>query len=217
MLSRGIEDGDTQYYWLKHKDNHFTPAYIVKRQDEQSTFKFKLPDKNSREQQRSNKPASYWDEKVVMADKDVKDLEYVYPDQLQMFADIEKLQNISNGAVLETVRGRYNEQRKIYTAVDGVVIAVNPYKRLPIYGPKVMEKYENEGRTKTRSGANGKMSSPESSMNPKPRLSSVASQLLKRTTTTVDVKRDLEEPSGNKGRTSMKAKGTKELFKFYNL
>ncbi len=54
--------------------------------------------------------------------------------------DIVHLDAISPGAVLSTVKQRY-ERQEIYTNVAQIVIAMNPFENLPIYTASHMKKY----------------------------------------------------------------------------
>lgn len=42
--------------------------------------------------------------------------------------------------LLHNLRVRY-ERDEIYTYTAYILIAINPYKQLPIYGPEIIEKY----------------------------------------------------------------------------
>ncbi|KAL9962674.1 hypothetical protein ACROYT_G031796 [Oculina patagonica] len=49
---------------------------------------------------------------------------------------------INEGAVVELIRRRYSND-KIYTAVGDILLAVNPFKSLPIYGTEVIQAYQS--------------------------------------------------------------------------
>jgi len=56
--------------------------------------------------------------------------------------DLVLLENISNEGILATLKSRYNANL-IYTYIGQVLIAVNPYQQLPIYGPTVIKSYQD--------------------------------------------------------------------------
>lgn len=50
------------------------------------------------------------------------------------------LEDLSEGALLHTLRLRY-EKSLIYTYISTILVALNPYQRLKIYGDDVMTGY----------------------------------------------------------------------------
>jgi myosin-1 len=56
--------------------------------------------------------------------------------------DLVLLEDISNEGILATLKSRYNANL-IYTYIGQVLIAVNPYQQLPIYGPNVVKTYQD--------------------------------------------------------------------------
>mmetsp|Transcript_31082 Transcript_31082/g.75545 ORF Transcript_31082/g.75545 Transcript_31082/m.75545 type:complete len:1826 (+) Transcript_31082:341-5818(+) len=56
--------------------------------------------------------------------------------------DLASLPHLNDEAVVNGVRLRY-ERDVIYTRINTLLIALNPYQWLPIYGPEVMSKYSN--------------------------------------------------------------------------
>jgi len=61
-------------------------------------------------------------------------------DQLEGVPDIMHLNIICQGAVLKTTEVRYN-RNDIYTGLGKILIALNPFQRLDIYGKEYMKKY----------------------------------------------------------------------------
>lgn len=55
--------------------------------------------------------------------------------------DMSKLADLHEGSLLYNIRQRYMNDN-IYTFIGSIVSAVNPYKRLPLYDPEMMEKYK---------------------------------------------------------------------------
>ncbi|KAJ1454313.1 P-loop containing nucleoside triphosphate hydrolase protein [Pelagophyceae sp. CCMP2097] len=58
--------------------------------------------------------------------------------------DLVLLDSLDEGLVLHNLRERY-KQDKIYTAVGGILIALNPFRRLPLYGTERIEAYHRAG------------------------------------------------------------------------
>ena len=70
-------------------------------------------------------------ESFVEDDIDEDDLDIDAPD------DLASLPSLDNASVMNGVQKRF-EQDKIYTRINTLLIAVNPYSRLPIYGEENM-------------------------------------------------------------------------------
>ncbi|KAK3567179.1 hypothetical protein QTP86_011772 [Hemibagrus guttatus] len=49
---------------------------------------------------------------------------------------------LTEASILETLRSRFNKNQ-IYTYASNILITINPYKFLPIYNPKCLQRYEN--------------------------------------------------------------------------
>ncbi|XP_022798201.1 myosin-IIIb-like [Stylophora pistillata] len=49
---------------------------------------------------------------------------------------------VNDGAIVELLRRRYNHHQ-IYTSVADILLSVNPFKDLSIYGPKVIKAYQD--------------------------------------------------------------------------
>lgn len=60
--------------------------------------------------------------------------------------DLAALSRLDETILLEELRFRYAKD-KIYTYVGDIVVAVNPYKSLPIYGREQLQKYRNVARS----------------------------------------------------------------------
>lgn len=58
------------------------------------------------------------------------------------FADLCNLPVLSEDSILNNLRTRFNK-KKIYTYAGSILIAINPFKFLPIYNPKYVKMYEN--------------------------------------------------------------------------
>ncbi|XP_053368697.1 unconventional myosin-IXAa isoform X3 [Clarias gariepinus] len=64
------------------------------------------------------------------------------PPQIQDHDDLCKLPDLSEKTLLENLRARFM-QEKIYTYVSSILVAINPFKFLPVYNPKYVKMYDN--------------------------------------------------------------------------
>ncbi|XP_039510729.1 unconventional myosin-IXb isoform X3 [Pimephales promelas] len=62
--------------------------------------------------------------------------------QPQEYDDLCNLPELTEESILGTLRHRFHNQ-KIYTFASNILIAVNPFKFLPIYNPRYVKMYEN--------------------------------------------------------------------------
>ena len=59
--------------------------------------------------------------------------------------DLSQLLSLDEDSVRDALRGRF-EKEKIYTHINSLLVAVNPYKLLPIYGDDALEAYAQYGK-----------------------------------------------------------------------
>ncbi|XP_043110120.1 unconventional myosin-IXb isoform X2 [Puntigrus tetrazona] len=64
------------------------------------------------------------------------------PQRPQEYNDLCNLPELTEESILGTLRHRFHKQ-KIYTFASNILIAVNPFKFLPIYNPRYVKMYEN--------------------------------------------------------------------------
>ncbi|KAM9848750.1 LOW QUALITY PROTEIN: unconventional myosin-IXb [Aulostomus maculatus] len=64
------------------------------------------------------------------------------PPPMDDFADLCNLPNLNEDSILSNLRTRFYK-KKIYTYAGSILIAINPFKFLPIYNPKYVKMYEN--------------------------------------------------------------------------
>lgn len=67
------------------------------------------------------------------------------PSHLDGAADMSSLIYLEEPNVVYNLRFRYSKN-EIYTCISNILVAVNPYQRLPIYGPDIIQKYQNTSR-----------------------------------------------------------------------
>lgn len=71
---------------------------------------------------------------------------------LRPHSNLLELEELHEGAILHALRTRYG-QDEIYTSISEIVISINPYKQLPIYGPNQIAKYRRGLRSGQEAGA----------------------------------------------------------------
>ncbi|XP_048469961.1 unconventional myosin-IXb isoform X3 [Rhincodon typus] len=64
------------------------------------------------------------------------------PPQSHLYDDLCKLPHLTEETILQTFKTRF-QKHKIYTYAGSILIAINPFRFLPIYNPKYMKMYEN--------------------------------------------------------------------------
>jgi len=71
----------------------------------------------------------------------IKDeLASVHPSSLHHVDNMVNLEELSEGAILHNLRQRY-DGNLIYTYISSIIVSINPYKMLPLYGPSTIQKY----------------------------------------------------------------------------
>lgn len=63
---------------------------------------------------------------------------------LETYDNMVKLNNLNEPVILHNLRQRFMKD-EIYTYVSSILIAVNPFKLLPIYTPEVLDGYKDGG------------------------------------------------------------------------
>jgi myosin protein heavy chain len=92
-----------------------------------------------------NKVTAVIEETNATADFDIKSVFLRNPSNLDGIEDMARLSYLSEPAVLENLRFRY-AQNKIYTYSGLFLVAVNPYKMLPIYTNEIIQKHVGKRR-----------------------------------------------------------------------
>uniref|UniRef100_A0A673YMM8 Myosin IXB n=1 Tax=Salmo trutta TaxID=8032 RepID=A0A673YMM8_SALTR len=64
------------------------------------------------------------------------------PPRQEDFNDLCNLPVLNESSILDNLRNRFHK-KKIYTYAGSILIAINPFKFLPIYNPKYVKMYEN--------------------------------------------------------------------------
>uniref|UniRef100_A0A061S4R7 Myosin-1-like isoform x1 n=1 Tax=Tetraselmis sp. GSL018 TaxID=582737 RepID=A0A061S4R7_9CHLO len=79
-----------------------------------------------------------------IVDASPADLKPANPGILEGAEDLTHLSYLNEPSLLHNLRFRHS-QNEIYTTAGPVLIAMNPYKRLPLYGPEHVAKYKGKG------------------------------------------------------------------------
>uniref|UniRef100_A0AAV2L0J9 Unconventional myosin-Vb-like n=1 Tax=Knipowitschia caucasica TaxID=637954 RepID=A0AAV2L0J9_KNICA len=66
------------------------------------------------------------------------------PDIMEGENDLTALSFLHEAAVLHTLRVRFQDYNSIYTYCGIVLVAINPYEQLPLYGEEVMDAYNGQ-------------------------------------------------------------------------
>eukprot|EP00930_Biecheleria_cincta_P038191 TRINITY_DN26242_c0_g1_i1.p1 TRINITY_DN26242_c0_g1~~TRINITY_DN26242_c0_g1_i1.p1 ORF type:complete len:1684 (-),score=375.50 TRINITY_DN26242_c0_g1_i1:457-5508(-) len=109
-------------YWIPDKELVFAPCTLKSQTDQEATFE-------GLDNQVLVQPVSKLPEFFKVVDA-----------QLLGVDDIASLEEVHQAAVLHTVRVRF-ERQLVYTRVARILIAVNPFQALTIYGSAILDKY----------------------------------------------------------------------------
>jgi len=111
--------------WVPSEKSAWVPGSVMSESSQETTF-------NTKEGQ------------LIFPARDVASFEpVVLRDVESLFSNLVDLEAYSEGAILHQIRKRY-ETDLIYTYVGKILVAVNPYQRLDIYGEKLMKSYRKK-------------------------------------------------------------------------
>jgi myosin heavy subunit len=108
------------WIWMPHLTEAYIPVQMMEQQGDKITVR------NS------------FDEQFQINLND--NLNPVHQKSLLSLDNLVDLEELSEGAILHNLRCRY-EKNIIYTYISSIVLSINPYKLLGIYGPNVIQKY----------------------------------------------------------------------------
>lgn len=80
---------------------------------------------------------------TIAADKDNLEFEWVKmrsSQNLSGLSDMTSLSHLNEPEMIEMLRYRYS-QGEIYTSIGPILVAINPFQELPIYGPAELDSY----------------------------------------------------------------------------
>lgn len=113
------------HVWAPHPTLVWVPAQVLR---EGPTWEFK----------------SVYDDTFEVDAKKCEQLDKVTEISLKGgLSNLVHLDEFGEGAVVHQLRDRYNDD-KIYTSIGTILVAVNPFKLLPIYTAKVIEQYQKD-------------------------------------------------------------------------
>ena len=73
-----------------------------------------------------------------------KDVHSVEASALESYDNMIKLSNLNEPLILHNLRRRFYED-KIYTSISSILVAINPFKLLPLYTPDMLDRYKDGG------------------------------------------------------------------------
>jgi myosin-7 len=113
-------------FWVPHKEQVFLPGFIKADNDKETVFKL-----DNGEEVKIKKP---------------HDCQPVFDEHSKGVPNVVAMQSISPGAILETLNVRYMRD-DIYTNVQTIVIACNPFQQLNLYTAETVDKYAKTSDT----------------------------------------------------------------------
>lgn len=67
----------------------------------------------------------------------------VHPSSLRPVENMVAMEELSEAAILHNLRLRFTDNL-IYTHISSILVSINPFKQLPIYGPAIMKEYRDK-------------------------------------------------------------------------
>jgi len=113
------------WYWLPDNEEHILPAFLIDVSSVGATFRLE----NGKEIRRSGDQLKG----IQLLDSQCLD---------SSISNLIELHNLSENAVLHILRCRFQEDL-IYTFVSSILVAVNPFRSLPIYDIETIDRYRN--------------------------------------------------------------------------
>lgn len=118
-LSQHEKPVSLKLLWPKHSDPHFGRFFLREKQPQEPTWL-----------------DSYGFDPQVLK-------EFLSQPENREYPDLCQLPDLNESTLLENLRQRF-EAGHIYTYVGSILIAVNPFRFLPIYNPKYVRLYQNQ-------------------------------------------------------------------------
>ena len=84
-------------------------------------------------------------QKRTLTEKETAQCSNCYEEALQGYENMVKLNELNEPTILHNLRNRY-KRTEIYTYVGTILIAVNPFKLLPLYTPQIQDMYKEKVR-----------------------------------------------------------------------
>eukprot|EP00516_Mucochytrium_quahogii_P004899 CAMPEP_0203750560 /NCGR_PEP_ID=MMETSP0098-20131031/4778_1 /ASSEMBLY_ACC=CAM_ASM_000208 /TAXON_ID=96639 /ORGANISM=" , Strain NY0313808BC1" /LENGTH=1960 /DNA_ID=CAMNT_0050639919 /DNA_START=298 /DNA_END=6177 /DNA_ORIENTATION=+ len=80
----------------------------------------------------------------TVGENESKNLLRMDEQSLSFVENMVHLKELNEGSILENIRLGFNKD-KIYSSVGTILVAVNPFKQLPLYTPEVLDEYRSRG------------------------------------------------------------------------
>lgn len=117
-------DAKVDWYWLRDHEQEWIPVTLHKTKN--GKVEAKDTDGNTRE----------------INEKDAGELQICDPSALLGIEDMTQLVDLSEAAILSTLRTRFNSQH-VYTRISTLCLSVNPFQFYDIYGEEMIQKYHD--------------------------------------------------------------------------
>jgi myosin heavy subunit len=128
LQSEADQERQGEWYWIPDEQEAFVPAKKTGSSGGRTKFQ---TDKGRR---------------IELRDNECKKLERLYWVQLNSKqSDLVMLDVMNEPLIMYSLKKRFEEEHQIYTDVGTILISCNPYKRLPLYTPTVLESYIKKG------------------------------------------------------------------------
>ncbi|KAI9473961.1 MAG: P-loop containing nucleoside triphosphate hydrolase protein [Benjaminiella poitrasii] len=126
--------------WLSDEEQGWISATVISNESNASNVKMTLQDDMNPEKQHVFEAslADIESNKVSLPP-------FRNPPKMENTEDLTSLSYLNEPSVLNTIKIRY-EEKKIYTYSGIVLIATNPFARVPLYEPEIVQKYSGSRR-----------------------------------------------------------------------
>jgi myosin heavy subunit len=115
--------GDGEWFWIPDEESGFLPAKHLGGDDYQT--------KQGQRKQVKGKATSF-----------KKPLKYSHLSRLEQ--DLVLLDALDDGMILYNLKERFLKN-EIYSNIGTILVSINPFQRLPLYTPEMIDKYKNKG------------------------------------------------------------------------
>ncbi|GAA5810824.1 hypothetical protein MFLAVUS_004251 [Mucor flavus] len=126
--------------WFADEENGWVSASVISKEQDAQTVKIVFQDDNNPDKEH------VFEAKLVDIEKNKVTLPPLRnPPKMENTDDLTNLSYLNEPSVLNTIKTRY-EEKNIYTYSGIVLIATNPFARVPLYEPEIIQKYSGSRR-----------------------------------------------------------------------
>ncbi|KAI9358524.1 P-loop containing nucleoside triphosphate hydrolase protein [Pilaira anomala] len=126
--------------WFADEENGWVSASVVSKQQDAQKVKIVFQDDENADKEH------VFEAKLVDIEKNKVTLPPLRnPPRMENTDDLTNLSYLNEPSVLNTIKTRY-EEKNIYTYSGIVLIATNPFARVPLYEPEIIQKYSGSRR-----------------------------------------------------------------------